>query len=305
MSRIAYVDGRYVVHARARVAIEDRGYQFADGVYEVLEVYRGSLIDERLHLDRLQRSLQALMIAPPLTDAAFALVLREVVARNRVRDGLVYLQVTRGVASRDHLFPDPPVRPVLVITARSLDTAKAWAKAQKGVSVVTMPDLRWKRPDIKSISLLPNVLAKQEAKARGAAEAWLVDPDGFITEGASSNAWIVTADARVVTHAADGQILKGVTRTRLLDLIAARDLTLEERPFSVDEAHAALEAFLTGATNLVMPIVAIDGCPVGNGRPGSIAGDLRQAFRDAAPRSQPHARQNSDTRHLRRSPQSP
>ena len=285
MSRIAYVNGRYVPHARARVSIEDRGYQFADSVYEVVEVHAGALIDEAAHLERLARSLRELAMEPPLGPSALAFVLREVVTRNRVRDGMVYLQVTRGVAPRDHVFPDPPVRPGLVVTARSVDPAKGAAKAATGISVIIVPDERWGRPDIKSTALLPNVLAKQAAKARGAGEAWLVGADGLITEGASTNAWIVTEDDRVITHPADRAILKGVTRTTLLGVLAAEGLTLEERAFSPEEAHAAREAFVTGATTLVTPVVALDGTPIGDGRPGPIVAALRRGFRHAAARS--------------------
>ncbi len=285
MSRIAYVNGRYLPQARASVGIEDRGYQFADGVYEVVEISAGDLIDEALHLDRLARSLAALRMDAPLTSPALGLVIREVVARNRVRDGMIYLQVTRGVASRDHVFPNPGVKPSLVVTARAIDPAAARAKAEKGIRVITTPDLRWKRPDIKSISLLPNVLAKQQAKDRGAAEAWLVGADGLITEGAASNAWIIDADGRVVTHPVDRAILKGVTRTTLLSLLANLGLTLDERPFSPAEAYAAREAFVTGATTLVMPVVAVDDRPIGQGIPGEIVTDLRRRFHDAAQHS--------------------
>ena len=221
MSRIAYVNGRYLPQAAARVSIEDRGYQFADGVYEVMEVHRGGLIDEALHFARLTRSLGELKMRAPLAGEALALVAREIVRRNHIADGMVYLQVTRGVAPRDHAFPDPEPRPALVVTARAADPVKAAAKAEAGMKVITLPDLRWKRPDIKSISLLPNVLAKAEAKARGAGEAWLYDEAGLIHEGAASNAWIVGAEGQLVTHAPDGSILEGVTRTTLLALIAA------------------------------------------------------------------------------------
>ena len=237
---------RYLPQAQAAVGIEDRGYQFADGVYEVIEVQGADLIDEGLHLERLRRSLAELQIAAPLTPAALGIVLREVVTRNHVRDGMVYLQVTRGVASRDHVFPDPPVKPSLVVTARTIDPEAMRAKAERGIRVITTPDIRWKRPDIKSISLLPNVLAKQEAKARGAAEAWLIGEDGLITEGAASNAWIITAAGRVITHPVDQTILKGVTRTTLLKLLGELGLVLEERPFSPKEAYEAREAFVTG-----------------------------------------------------------
>ncbi len=282
MGRIAYVNGRYVPHGAARVSIEDRGYQFADGVYEVIEVRGGGLVDETLHLARLSRSLGELKMTPPLAGRALALVVREVVRRNGVRDGMVYLQVTRGVAPRDHAFPDPAPRPALVVTTRAADPVKTAAKAAVGMKVITLPDLRWKRPDIKSISLLPNVLAKAEAKARGAGEAWLYDAAGLIHEGAASNAWIVNADGRLVTHPPDSTILKGVTRTTLLGLIDAMGLALEERGFTRDEAWAAREAFTTGATTLVMPVVAIDDRPVGDGRPGSVAIELRARFHEVA-----------------------
>lgn len=285
MSRIAYVNGRYVPQSAARVSIEDRGYQFADGVYEVIEVRAGGLVDEAPHLARLSRSLGELKLRAPLAERAVALVIREVVRRNGVRDGFVYLQVTRGVAPRDHAFPDPTPRPALVVTARAVDPTKAAAKAAAGMKVITLPDLRWKRPDIKSISLLPNVLAKAEAKARGAGEAWLYDESGLIHEGASSNAWIVTVDGRLVTYPPDTTILRGITRTTLLGLIAAMGFELEERGFTRDEAWAAREAFVTGATSLVMPVVAIDDRPVGDGRPGPIATELRRRFHDVAQRS--------------------
>lgn len=282
MSRIAYVNGRYVPHAEAAVSIEDRGYQFADGIYEVIEVHRGSLIDEDLHLGRLARSLGAVSISRPVGNEAMRLLLREVVRRNRVRDGMVYLQITRGRATRDHVFPDPAVAPSLVITARSVDPNKAELKAAKGIKVITLPDERWKRPDIKSISLLPNVLAKQAAKRAGAGEAWLLDRDGFITEGAASNAWIVDRDNTIITHPVDGAILDGITRTTLLTLIGRQGLVLQERRFSIAEAYAAKEAFVTGATSLALPVIAIDDHTLGNGRPGPIAVMLRRAFHGAA-----------------------
>lgn len=282
MSRIAYVNGRYVPRNAARVSIEDRGYQFADGVYEVVEVRGEHLVDEAAHLARLARSLRELKMAAPLADPALGLVIREVVRRNGVRDGMVYLQVTRGVAPRDHPFPDPAPRPALVVTARAVDPRVAARKAEVGMKVVTLPDLRWKRPDIKSISLLPNVLAKAEAKARGAGEAWLYDDAGLIHEGASSNAWIIDADGTLITHPPDRSILEGVTRTTLLNLLAAMGLRLEQRGFTRDEAYAAREAFVTGATTLVMPVIAVDDRPVGAGRPGPIAAELRRRFHEVA-----------------------
>ena len=279
MSRIAYVNGRYVRHAEAAVSIDERGLLFADAVYEVIEVHAGAFVDEAGHLARLARSRGELAMASPLGDAALALVLREIVTRNRLRDGFVYLQIGRGVAPRDHVFPDPPARPSLVVTARAVDPAKGAAKAAAGIRVVTLPDQRWARPDIKSTSLLPNVLAKQAAKERGASEAWLVGADGRIREGASTNAWIVAADGRVLTHPADGAILRGITRTTLLGVLAAQGLRLEERGFSLDEAYAAREAFVTGATTLVTPVIAIDDRQVGDGVPGPVVAALRIGFR--------------------------
>ena len=285
MSRIAYVNGRYLPRREATVHVEDRGYQFSDGVYEVCEVRDGRLIDERRHVERLQRSLGELRIRLPMSPAALGVVMRETIRRNRVHDGIVYLQITRGVARRDHAFPPPGTRPSIVVTARNLDMARSERAAAEGVAVVTLPDNRWERVDIKSISLLPNVLAKQAAREQGAEEAWFVDRDGKVTEGSSSNAWIVTMGGKVVTRAADKGILRGITRTVLIGVIEAQGLALEERPFTVEEAYGAREAFLTSASQIVMPVVRIDGRPVGNGAPGSVATALRKEFHRHAERS--------------------
>ncbi len=282
MFRFAYVNGRYVPYASAQVHVEDRGYQFSDGVYEVCEVRDGGLVDERRHLDRLDHSLSELRIALPIARSALGVVLRETASRNRVRNGLVYLQVTRGVARRDHGFPPPGTRPSLVVTARSLDRAKQSALAESGIAVLTVPDDRWSRVDIKSISLLPNVLARQAARDAGAREAWLVDADGFVSEGASTNAWIVTQAGRIVTRPAEFGILRGITRTVVLEVAAKQGLSVEERPFSVAEAYEAREAFATAATQLVMPVVAIDGKPIGDGKPGPVARGLRARFHETA-----------------------
>ncbi|HWV55214.1 D-amino-acid transaminase [Pseudorhodoplanes sp.] len=278
MSRIAYVNGRYLPHCDAAVHVEDRGYQFADGVYEVCEVRGGRLIDERRHMERLVRSLSELRIAMPMSLRALSVVLHEVVRRNGVRDGIVYLQVTRGVAKRDHAFPPNGTRPAIVVTASRIDPARTERFAAEGIAVVTVPDNRWDRVDIKSIALLPNVLAKQAAREQGAREAWFVASDGTVTEGSSSNAWIVTAGREVVTRKADHSILKGITRTVLLEVLKAHDLTLVERPFTVAEAMGAREAFITSASQTVMPVVRIDGQPVGNGAPGLVASALRADF---------------------------
>jgi D-alanine transaminase len=280
--RSAYVNGRYLPGARATVHVEDRGYQFADGVYEVCEVRDSHIIDEQRHMARLSRSLDELRIAMPMSAAALGIVMRECLRRNRVRNGIVYLQITRGVARRDHAFPMPGTRPSLVVTARSLDRAANERIAAEGVAIVTVPDNRWERVDIKSVALLPNVLAKQTAREQGAKEAWFVDRAGEVTEGSSSNAWIVTMDGKVITRPADRGILRGITRTVLLDVIKAQGLLLEERAFTVQEAYKAREAFLTSASQVVVPVVRIDGRPIGNAAPGLVATTLRAKFHEHA-----------------------
>lgn len=282
MSRIAYVNGRYVPHAQATVHIEDRGYQFADGVYEVCEVRGGLLVDERRHMGRLRRSLAELRIASPLHPAALAVVMREVVQRNRVHDGLVYLQVTRGVAPRNHAFPNGPVAPAVVVTAHSLNVAELERRAEEGISVITVPDNRWERVDIKTVGLLPNVLAKQKARESGAFEAWFVDREGFVTEGSSTNAWIVTADGTIVTRSAEAGILRGITRTGVLDVAVGKALPVAERRFTVAEAYAASEAFLTSASVKVTAVVRIDGVVIGSGRPGPVTRQLRRLLAEQA-----------------------
>jgi D-alanine transaminase len=278
MSRVAFVNGRYLPWKEAKVSFEDRGYQFADGVYEVCEVRDGCIVDLPRHLGRLRRSLSELRIAMPMSEAALGVILREVRRRNHVDYGIVYLQITRGVARRDHAFPPPGVRPSLVVSARKLNFERNQATAARGIAVITVPETRWARVDIKAVSLLPNVLARQTARERGAYEAWFVDDEGFVTEGAASNAWIVTADGRVVTHPTGHGILTGITRQVLIEVIASLQLALEERPFTVAEALAAREAFVTAASQIVMPVIAIDAKPIGDGKPGPIARRLREAF---------------------------
>ena len=278
MSRIAYVNGRYLPRTDAKVAVEDRGYQFADGVYEVCEVRGGRMIDERRHMARLDRSLGELRIAPPMSPAALGVVLRETIRRNRVHNGIVYVQVTRGVAKRDFPFPAAGTRPSLVVTARGNDPERLEQMAAEGIAVVTVPDIRWQRVDIKSVALLPNVLAKQAAREQGAREAWLVDAQGRVTEGASSNAWIISRDGKLITHPLGHDILPGITRSVVIDVITAQGLSFEERIFTVEEAYAAREAFITSASQIVLPVVSIDGRPVGNGAPGLIASALRRDY---------------------------
>jgi D-alanine transaminase len=276
--RFAYVNGRYLRSRDALVSIEDRGYQFADGVYEVCEVRAGAIIDQPRHLERLQRSLGELRIRPPATPSALAVIMRETVSRNRVQNGIVYVQITRGVARRDFSFPPRDTPPSLVVTARSLDHAANERRAAQGIAVITVAETRWARVDIKSLSLLPNVLAKQAARDRGADEAWFVDREGRVTEGASSNAWIVTHDRKVVSRPADNGILRGITRTVLLGVIEAQNLVFEERRFTAEEAYRASEAFVTAASQIVMPVVRIDDRKIGAGSPGPVAKALRADF---------------------------
>jgi D-alanine transaminase len=282
MSRIAYVNGRYLPLRQAMVHVEDRGYQFGDAVYEVCEVRQGRLIDERRHLARLQRSLGELQIRKPMSETALGIVLREVVARNRIGYGIIYLQVSRGVARRDHAFPSPDVPPSVVVTARPLNARRNEALAAAGIAVISVPDNRWGRVDIKTTGLLPNVLARQAAIAQGARDAWFVDQDGMVTEAASANAWIVTEAGRVLTRPADQAILKGITRTVLFDAVEAQGLAVEERAFSLTEAYAAREAFVTAASQIVLPVVRIDGHTIGDGKPGPLATALRRAFHQFA-----------------------
>ncbi|OYU70172.1 MAG: D-amino acid aminotransferase [Alphaproteobacteria bacterium PA2] len=282
MGRIAYVNGRFERHAESFVHIEDRGYQLADAVYEVWALFDGKLADPEGHFARLERSLSELQIDMPMSRKALTIVLRETVRQNRIRDGLLYLQVSRGVAPRDHAFPTNPVPPAIVITAKAIDRAAAEAKAAKGVSVITVPENRWGRCDIKTVGLLPNAMAKQAAKEQGGAEAWFVDELGFVTEGASSNAWIVKADGTVKTRDTNANILRGVTRYTLLDILQAEGISVDQSPFTPAEALAASEAFITGAGALVLPVVVVDGKPVGNGKVGPVASRLRRLYIEQA-----------------------
>ena len=276
--RIAYVNGRYVPHAQASVHIEDRGLQFADSVYEVCAVLDGHLIDEQGHAARLGRSLNELQMPMPMPVAALGIVMRELVRRNRLRNGLVYLQVTRGAYRRDHVIPANP-KLSLMMTARSMDVAAVEKRRSDGIAVVTLPDLRWGRCDIKTTGLLPNSMAKSEARTRGAFEAWLVDDDFMITEGTSANAWIVTSDGVLVTRDLSHNILAGVTRAGVLTALkSATGIPMEERPFSVDEALTAKEAFITSASGGVIPVVSIDGRTLGDGKPGAVARKVHELY---------------------------
>ena len=283
MSRIAYVNGQYVPHSKAMVHIEDRGYQFADGIYEVAMVVGGRYWDLEGHLGRLDRSLRELRMPAPMEHSALKVVMNEVVRRNRLKDALVYMQVTRGVAPRNHAFPPEGTPPALVITARRYSIDQGDAKAEKGVAVITQPDIRWGRVDIKTVGLLPNALAKQAANEAGAYEALLVR-DGYVTECSSSNAWIVDETGALITHPKGNSILGGITRQTAIACAEELQIKVIERPFTVEEAKAAPEAFITSATSFVTPVVSIDGARIGAGKPGPVALRLREAYKAKAAR---------------------
>jgi D-alanine transaminase len=285
MPRYAYVNGRYLHHADAAVHIEDRGFVFADAVYDVCQVHQGFLIDMTRHLDRLDRSLSEIRIRQPMSRAALVGIIRQVVRRNRVTNGMVYIQVSRGVARRDHVFPAPEVRPSLVVTAKAMNPAVNAARYAAGIRAVTVADDRWGRVDVKTVGLLPNVLARQAAKEAGAQEAIFVDADGNVTEGGATNLWIVDRDGKLITRPAERGILRGITRTTLMDVAARLDVPVEERRFSVAEMMEAREVFVTGATTICLPIVVIDGHTIANGHPGMLAQKVRDTFFDVAERS--------------------
>ena len=278
MSRIAYVNGRYIPIREPSIEVEDRGLQFADSVYEVILVRAGRPIDEGAHLDRLERSLREIHLAPPMARRALKLVMGQVLRRNRIGDGMLYLQVTRGAAPRNPAFPEE-TRPSLIMTARRLAQPDPVAVAE-GVAVTALADLRWKRCDIKSVSLLPNVLAKQQALDAGFFDAWLVGEDGDVTEGSASNAWIVTANGALITRPASSAILRGVTRMTAIRLAGEMGIVFVERPFGLDEAKAAREAFVTSASATILPVTRIDETVIGDGRAGPLTLALVEGYRE-------------------------
>jgi D-alanine transaminase len=279
MGRIAYIDGSYVPHSQAVTHIEDRGYQFADGVYEVIGIYKGQFIDENGHIVRLERSLKELQMDSPVSREALKVILREIKDRNKITCGFVYFQITRGIAPRNHAFPKPSVLPILSVTATQKPLPSD-EQVQKGMTVITMPDIRWQRCDIKSISLLGNIMCKQKALDQGASEAWLIDDNGYITEGTASNAWIITKDNTILTTRDSGnEILSGITRTTIFDIADKESIKISKRSFTVDDVKKyAAEAFLSSSTNFVMPVVSIDGTPIGDGRAGELTLKLRELY---------------------------
>lgn len=289
MPRVAYVNGQYIPHDQAAVHIEDRGFQFADSIYEVIAVMNGTLADAQGHIDRLERSLGELRMALPVSRTTLALVMRELIRRNRTANGGLYIQVTRGVAARDFSFPKDPVPMSLVMTLRhaNFDIGARKASIKK---VVTVPDIRWKRRDIKSTALLGQVIARQQATDQGAYEAWMVDDKGLITEGAASNAWIIDSKKQLITRSTAGNaILKGVTRSALQSLCKREGITIVERPFSVKEAYAAKEAFCSSAVALIAPVGSIDDKKIGSGGLGPLTEKIFDLYMNYA--TNPQSRQ--------------
>lgn len=274
-----FVNGSFVPASAARISVFDRGFLLADAVYEVIAVLEGRLVDCAGHLARLDRSLSALSIPRPMTDTEFSAVQRELVERSGIEEGIVYCQVSRGPAERDLVFPASPTPTVVMFTqARSI---LANPKAETGLRVITVDDLRWRRRDIKTVSLLASAMAKQQAVIAGVDDAWLVE-DGLVTEGCSSNAFIVDTGGTLLTHHLDRDILHGITRRAVLSMAETEGLRFEERAFSVDEAYQATEAFSTSAASFVLPVVEIDGHRVGTGRAGSLTARLRRRYIDFA-----------------------
>ncbi len=279
MPRYSYVNGRYIPHGEAVVHIEDRGFTFADSVYEVVSLINGYIADEAGHLDRLERSLKELRISEPMPRKSLQLVMREFIRRNRLRNAYIYIQVTRGVAPRDFKFPKGDIKPTLVITNLGNARFDMAARKRDVKKAVTVPDIRWKRRDIKTTALIAQVLAKQAAVDKGAYEAWMVDDDGFVTEGASTNAWIVDKNGALITRpAAHNKILKGVTRNSIQALCKKAGLKIIERPFTVAEAYKAAEAFTTAAGTMITPIVEIDGRKIGDGKLGKVTAQLLDLY---------------------------
>ena len=278
MPRLAYVNGQFIPHNQASVHVEDRGYQFGDGVYEVITVVKKRLVDLEGHLDRLNRSLGELCIEWPVSRSVLEILIRQLLIRNRVSNGIIYIQITRGVAPRDHKFPTIFTPTSLVMTTRHIVHERS-ANFRKGVKVITIPDIRWQRCDIKSTSLLPNCLGKQRAFEAGAYEAWQVGEDGNITEGTSSNAWILTQQNELITRAPTSVILNGVTRGTIIEIAEQRGITFVERPFSVSEARGSAEAFTSSATSFITPVIQIDDVVLSD-NPGPLALALLNRYRE-------------------------
>ncbi len=278
MKHIAYVNGAYLAADATALSVQERGFLFGDGIYEVWAVRGGRLFDTEAHFARLGRSLREARMSAPMTDQALMAVMRETQRRNRVRDGVIYVQITRGAAHRDHGFPAAGTKPTVVVTASSINARLLEARARRGVAVITLPETRWARCDIKTVNLMPNVLAKQLAREAGAFEAWFVDAEGFITEGASTTAWIVDAEGCLRTRGLSNRILHGVTRASILKLARERGMSVAETPFTPNEAKLAREAFITAAGTQLCPVISMDGVPIGDGMPGPTSTALRELY---------------------------
>jgi len=275
VNRIVYVNGEYVDEADAKISIFDRGFIFGDGVYEVVPIINGKLVDKQYFLERLKRSLNEIQMDWPCSEQEYLEVMHEMVSRNNLQEGIVYSQVTRGAADRNFTFP--PDTPTSLVAFTSVMQLLENPSAITGIAVATTPDLRWKRRDIKSVNLLAQCLAKQDAVTKGAAEGWMVE-DGFVTEGVTSSAYIVS-DGRVITRPLSNLILPGIRRRTLLEIAEQAGIEIEERPFTVAEAFAADEAFISSATTIVMPVVSIDGQQIADGTPGPITLKLRTLYK--------------------------
>ena len=280
LSRIAYVNGNYLDFNKSLVHIEDRGYQFADGVYEVFNVSNSKLVDYDLHLKRLYRSLKELKIKSPIAKNTYIYHIKNIIKKNVINDGLIYLQITRGVSPRDHVFPKNQ-KSTIVITGRHLSADEYEMKFKKGINVTTYDDIRWGRCDIKTISLLPNVLAKQDAHIRGASEAWLINKAGYITEGCASNAWILMKNNTLITHPSNNSILTGITRTSFIKGLNKHSIKFKEHKFKIKDIRSAKEAFVTSATQHVTPVIKVDKIKIGNGKPGKFASKFRDVYMEA------------------------
>jgi D-alanine transaminase len=277
MSRIAYVNGHYLPHYQANIHIDDRGYQFGDGIYEVVTVIKGKMVDQDEHLDRMEYSLSEMGIPMPMTRRALLIIIAHMIRVNKISFGLVYFQITRGVMRRDHAS-NVALVPQVVMTAKHLQQVRH--EAIEPVAVITVPDQRWQRRDIKTLQLLPNCMAKTKASAVGAYEAWMVDADGFVTEGSSSNAWIVTKQGELITRPTSYDILSGVTRKAVVVMAGQRNLKIVERGFTPEEALNAEEAFMTSASSLVTPVGRLDDILIGDGQCGPVAATLRKSYFD-------------------------
>lgn len=280
MARIVYVNGEYVPEDEAKISIFDRAFLFADAIYEVTAILDGKLVDYDAHMERLHRSLNELDMAQPATDAEIREMHEQLMERNNLTNGLIYMQITRGVAERDFAYPEADAPQTMIAFTQEKDLAGS-TQARTGIKIITIPDIRWQRRDIKSTGMLAQAMGKQAAKAAGVSDAWMVE-DGYVTEGTSNTAFIVVDGNKLITRPLSNAVLPGITRRTILKLAATGAISVEERPFTVDEAKSADEAFLTSASSFVMPVVEIDGDMIGGGQPGPVTRKLREVYLEEA-----------------------